>query len=96
MLVRSGAGVEPEPAKFRSKGAVVGAIKGKWPAPESELRSFKNLAPEQEPEALKFSRIHQPCYNQFRFFKVLALVVFPSLPGLGIDTLRTCHLGKPI
>jgi len=46
------------PAKFRSKGAGVGAIKGKWPAPESELRNFENLA--QEPEPLKFSRLHQP------------------------------------
>jgi len=53
----SGAGVEPELAKFRLKGAGVGAMKGKWPA--SELRSFKNLAPEQEPEPLKFSRLHQ-------------------------------------
>jgi len=48
-----------EPAKFRSKGAGVGVIKGKWPAPESELRSFENLALEQEPEPLKFSRLHQ-------------------------------------
>jgi len=59
---------EPEPAKakFRSKGAEVGVIKGKWPAPkpESELRSFKNLA--QEPEPLKFSRLHQPRYHQVR------------------------------
>jgi len=30
-------GVEPEPTKFRSKGAGVGAIKGTWPAPELEL-----------------------------------------------------------
>jgi len=35
-----------EPAKFRSKGARVGATKGKWPAPEPELKSFENLAPE--------------------------------------------------
>jgi len=52
-------GTELEPAKFRSKGAGVGAIKGKRPAPEPELISFVNLASEQEP--LKFSRIHQPC-----------------------------------
>jgi len=54
----SGARAEQEPAKFRSKGAGVVAIKGKWPAPEpeSELRSFENLAPEQEPEPLKFSQ----------------------------------------
>jgi len=40
----------------------VGAVDGKWPAlePESELKSFENLAPEQEPEPLKFSRLHQP------------------------------------
>jgi len=61
-MTYSGAGAEPEPAKFRLKGAGVGAIKGKWPAPEpkSELRSFENLTPEQEPELLKFSRLHQP------------------------------------
>jgi len=56
--------VEPDPAKFRLKGAGVGAaIQGKWPAPEleSELRNFENLAPEQEPEPLKFSLLHQPC-----------------------------------
>jgi len=53
--------VEPKPAKFRSKGVRV--IKRKWPAPESELRSFENLAPEQEPEPLKFIRPHQPCCN---------------------------------
>jgi len=37
-------------------------MKGKWsaPEPESELRSFENLSPEQEPEQLKFSRRHQP------------------------------------
>jgi len=29
ILVQSGAGAEPEPAKFRSKGAGVGTIKGK-------------------------------------------------------------------
>jgi len=52
--------LEPEPAKFRSKG--VGAIKGKWPASELKLRSFKNLAPEQEPEPIKFSQLHQPCF----------------------------------
>jgi len=54
--------VEPESTKFRSKGAEVGAMKGKWPAPdpESELRSFENLAPEQKPEPLKFSRLNQP------------------------------------
>jgi len=54
---------EPEPAKFRSKQAGVGAIKGKWPAqePELELRSFENLAPEQESEPLKFSQLHQFC-----------------------------------
>jgi len=48
------------PAKFRSKG--VGAIEGKWPAadPESELRSFENLALEQEPEPLKFSGSTSP------------------------------------
>jgi len=51
--------VEPEPAKFRSKGTGVGAIKGKWPAPETDLRSFQTLAQEQEPEPLKFSRLHQ-------------------------------------
>jgi len=50
-----------EPAKFRLKGSGVGglgAIKGKWPAPEpeSELKSYENLAPEQEP--LIFSRLH--------------------------------------
>jgi len=55
---------EPEPAKFRSKG--VGAIKRKWPAPEpeSELRSFENLVPEQGPEPLKFSRLYQPWFLQ--------------------------------
>jgi len=48
-------------AKFRSKGAGVGAVKGKWPAPDSELRSFENLAPEEQAqEPLKFSRLHQP------------------------------------
>jgi len=42
---------EPEPAKFRSKGAGVGAIEGNWsaPEPESELRSFENFAPDQKP-----------------------------------------------
>jgi len=40
-----------------------GATNRKWPVPEPELelRSFENLAPEQEPEPLKFSRFHQPC-----------------------------------
>jgi len=54
-----------EPAKFRSKGAGVGVIKGKWPPPEpeSELRSFENLPPEQEP--LKFSRLHQTWLTYF-------------------------------
>jgi len=56
-----GAATEPESSKFSIKGAGVGAIKGKWPDPESELRSFENPAPEQEPEPLKFSRLHQPC-----------------------------------
>jgi len=53
---------EQEPAKFRSKAAGVGAINGKWPAPEpeSELSSFENLAPEQDPEPLKYNRFHQP------------------------------------
>jgi len=37
-------------------------MNGKWPAPkpESELRSFENLAP----EPLKFSRLHQPWCKQ--------------------------------
>jgi len=50
------------PTNFRSKGAGVGAIKGKWPAPDPklELRSFENLALEQKPKPLKFSRLHQP------------------------------------
>jgi len=50
-----------KPAKFRSKGAGVGVIKGKWPAPESEseLRSFENLALEQEPKPEKCSRFHK-------------------------------------
>jgi len=63
ILVRSGAGAEP--AKFRSKGSGVGAIKGKWPPPEpeSELRSFENLDLEQEPEPLKFSRLYQPWFE---------------------------------
>jgi len=56
-------GAEPQPAKFRTKWSGVGAIKGKWPAPESELRSFENLAPEQEPEPLKFNRLHQPWFR---------------------------------
>jgi len=51
-----------EPAKFRSKGAGVGVIKGKWPAPDSKLRSFENLDPEQDPEPLKFSRLHHPWF----------------------------------
>jgi len=59
---RNGAGAEPDPAKSRSKGAGVGAIKEKWPAP-AELRSFENLAPEQEPEPLQFSRLHQPWFK---------------------------------
>jgi len=39
-------GAEPVPAKFKSKGAGVRSIKGKWPAPdlESELRSFETLS----------------------------------------------------
>jgi len=43
------------------KKAGVGVIKGKWPAskPESGLRSFEHLAPEQEPEPLKFNRLQQ-------------------------------------
>jgi len=48
--------VEPELEKFRSKGARVGAIKEKWPTPESE-RSWKvliTLNPEQVPEPLEF------------------------------------------
>jgi len=49
-----------EPAKFRSIGTEVSAIKRKWPAPEPELRSFENLVPEPEPEHLKFSQLHQP------------------------------------
>jgi len=53
--------------RFRFKGAGVGAIKGKWaaPEPESELRSFENLAPEQESEPLTFSRLHQPCLQRW-------------------------------
>jgi len=66
ILVRSG--IEAEPVKFRSKGAGIGTIKGKWPAPEpeSKLRSFENLGPEQEPEPLKFSRLHQPWIQYFQ------------------------------
>jgi len=64
---RSGSGAEPEPAKFRSKEAGIGAIKGKWPDPESELRSFEILAPEQEPEPLKFSRLHQPWFKVLKY-----------------------------
>jgi len=59
-LERSWNGTGDDPAKFKSKGAGIGAIKGKWPDPESELRSFENLVPEQEQEPLKFSQFHQP------------------------------------
>jgi len=38
-------------------------MKGKWPAPEPELRSFENLAPEQEPEPLKFTGSTSPASN---------------------------------
>jgi len=61
ILARSGARVEPEPARFQVKWAGVGAIKGKWPAPEpeSELKCFESFAPEQRQEPFKFSRLHQ-------------------------------------
>jgi len=58
--------MEPEPAKFKSKGAGVGATKGKCPAPESELRIFEILAPKQEPEPLKFSRLNQPFFKHWQ------------------------------
>jgi len=37
--------------------------------PESELRSFETLATEQEPELLKFSRLHTSDF--YRYFGVL-------------------------
>jgi len=43
ILIRSGDGEELEPAKFRSKETGVGAVKGKWPDSEPELKSLKTL-----------------------------------------------------
>jgi len=42
-------------------------MKGKWSAPESELRSFDNLPP----EPLKYSRLHQPCLQPVSELAVL-------------------------
>jgi len=52
-----------EPSQFRSQGAGVGARKRKWPAPESELRSFENLAL----EPLNFIWLHQPWFSQYAY-----------------------------
>jgi len=54
--------VEPEPAKFKSKEAGVGAIKEKWPAPDSGVGAdnFRKPCSRTGYELLKLSWLHQP------------------------------------
>jgi len=45
----------------------------------TELRNFENLAPEQEPEPLKFSRLHQPWISAFSMLTKLKIFLDSQL-----------------